>query len=635
VLLLLLSCRAAGPAPAPGGASLGPADLADGAIDRSSFAGSHSYLSTARREAGLGRLYWRQFSDWSAAPGVGGGHPLFDPILALDEKPLGDRTIRGYRWRPDYVEYAADYASGLRASTRTGYLGVDALFAQVGLENAGAAPLRLVFAGAASKFAKAELEAAEDSRRLRIDLEASPPNLWDAPPSPFRRRCEVRVSGGALRPTWELGYEAVVELAPGERRTFAATFADGHDPAAADAFWRDPGAVPDAATRAVAAWLAEAPVPASVTDPRIRRMAYNSWFQFWYNTQHAEGLWKSAIITPSRSSYGRGIWLWDTAFHVLALVHGGPAALKLAEEQVLALIRSAHPDGHLPREVWVGVANPEIQAPGVLTWAALDVHRRTGRRAFLEEVYPVFAANNRWYYAERDANGNGLAEWCEADSGWDTSPRWDVAKEGKRRVPVDAVDLNAWLKLDQDCLAEMADRLGRPGEAAEWRARAGETARRMRELMWEDADGFYYDLNPLADGAKIRVRTPHTYWTLLARIATPEQAARMLPHLDDPKLFGTPWPMPCVAASDPAFEPNNYWRGPVWVNLNWLTIRGLEAYGHREAARKLRRRTIALILNDPTPREYYNPLTGGGLGAHNYMWTGALFLAMMEEDESP
>ncbi len=72
------------------------------------------------------------------------------------------------------------------------------------------------------------------------------------------------------------------------------------------------------------------------------------------------------------------MWLRDSAFHIFALVHGGPNALSIATQQVRVLAHGAASVGHLPREVWVGVASTDIQAPGILTTAALLIFQRTG-----------------------------------------------------------------------------------------------------------------------------------------------------------------------------------------------------------------------------------------------------------------
>ena len=89
--------------------------------------------------------------------------------------------------------------------------------------------------------------------------------------------------------------------------------------------------------------------------------------------------------------------------------------------------------------------------------------------------------------------------------------------------------------------------------------------------------------------------------------------------------------MPVVGASEAVFQPDNYWRGPVWLNVNWLSATGLECYGHHAEADRLRKSVVALLQREPTPREYYDPLDGHGLGALNFMWSGAVGIVVLRE----
>ena len=69
-----------------------------------------------------------------------------------------------------------------------------------------------------------------------------------------------------------------------------------------------------------------------------------------------------------------------------------------------------------------------------------------------------------------------------------------------------------------------------------------------------------------------------------------------------------------------------------WINLNYITFHGLFNYGLTDLAMNLRQQTLDIVTKGAaTPREYYNPLTGSGLGAYNYMWTGALLIATINE----
>ena len=110
-------------------------------------------------------------------------------------------------------------------------------------------------------------------------------------------------------------------------------------------------------------------------------------------------------------------------------------------------------------------------------------------------------------------------------------------------------------------------------------------------------------------------------------------------HLLDPNHF---WPAvapPSVDLSDPKFSRRDaafpgavkrYWRGPTWINSAWLVWLGLRRLGYDDAAR-----TLTLHLCDTIRghglREYYDPFTGVGMGAHDFAWS-SLIMELMEPD---
>jgi putative isomerase len=339
------------------------------------------------------------------------------------------------------------------------------------------------------------------------------------------------------------------------------------------------------------------------------------------------------VVTPG-AAYLYGIFIWDTGFHVLGLLHGGPKARQLAVWGIAAMLAAQDGSGRVIRVLrrdgpW-DVPELGTQAPGILTYAANRLYEtarpgfeQAALRAQLADFYPRLARFHEWFFARTD-QGRGLCRWHNEDSGWDTSPRWDG---GVR----ESLDLNCWHYLDELELGQMARTLGKNAEATAWEARAAALRERIRRYHWNEALGVYNDTGP--DGNPTSVITPVIVWPLWVGIATPEQASRTLAHVVDPKELGTPWPLACAAANLPVYNPRDYWRGPTWINLSWVAFRGLERYGFRREAAALREKTLDLIARTPVLYEYYDSQKGDGLGSADYGWTSALYIDLVMDKE--
>ncbi len=87
-----------------------------------------------------------------------------------------------------------------------------------------------------------------------------------------------------------------------------------------------------------------------------------------------------------------------------------------------------------------------------------------------------------------------------------------------------------------------------------------------------------------------------------------------------------------VPTTDPAsasFDPVRYWRGPVWVLVNWMVADGLARGGVDDVATALRDRTRALVAREGFC-EYFDPRDGSGIGGQGFSWTAALALAWLD-----
>ncbi|MCL4255655.1 MAG: glycoside hydrolase, partial [Anaerolineae bacterium] len=74
-----------------------------------------------------------------------------------------------------------------------------------------------------------------------------------------------------------------------------------------------------------------------------------------------------------------------------------------------------------------------------------------------------------------------------------------------------------------------------------------------------------------------------------------------------------------------------YWRGNVWMSVNWLIWRGLRRYEYHELAVQLAERSLMLVDRHGF-YEYFNPITGDGYGPSAQSWT-TLVLDMVRTEK--
>ncbi len=320
-----------------------------------------------------------------------------------------------------------------------------------------------------------------------------------------------------------------------------------------------------------------------------------------------EGKMTHCALTPDRFPH-RGIWLWDTAFLVIGMKH---LSIDMAKESVLAILERVKSDGFLPHMSTPDRAS-DITQPPVLAWAALELYKKDGDMGFLSSVFDRLSAYLEWDIENRDRNKNGLLEWlvnpldpfCKCDeSGMDNTPRFDEAEE------MDCIDFSAFLASDMRCLARIAEILGKDEEHSLWLERFNLIKERINGILWDKEDGFYYDRR-LSDGGFHKVKSVASFIPLFAGVCEEEQAKKLVEHLKDPKEFGTPFPIPTVSADDKTYQTMDMFRGTVWLNFNYLVVRGLLDYGYKAEAEELKKKTVETIKywyeNDGVIYEFYD-----------------------------
>ncbi|XDF79863.1 alpha-glucosidase [Aliivibrio fischeri] len=199
----------------------------------------------------------------------------------------------------------------------------------------------------------------------------------------------------------------------------------------------------------------------------------------------------------------------------------------------------------------------------------------------------------------------------------------------------ESVDQASYMYSDNQYLAEMADILGKTSEAKDFREKADKLANYINTCMFDEDTGFFYDIRiedkPLANGCAgkpivERGKGPEGWSPLFNKAATQSHADAIVKVMKDPKEFNTYVPLGTAALTSPAFGPDIYWRGRVWVDQFYFGLKGMESYGYRDDAVQMASAFFDHadgLVGDGPIRENYNPLTGDQQGAPNFSWSSA------------
>jgi hypothetical protein len=202
---------------------------------------------------------------------------------------------------------------------------------------------------------------------------------------------------------------------------------------------------------------------------------------------------------------------WDLAFHCvpLALVDAD-----FAKQQLLLLLREwyMHPNGQIPAYEWaLGDVNPPVFA-----WAALQVYetekRRTGRgdRKFLKRVFHKLLLNFTWWVNRKDAEGHNVFQG--GFLGLDNIGVFDRSAPLPTGGHIEQSDGTSWMAMYSLNLLSIALELA--CEEPEYEDVASKfwehfvhIARAMNTMgLWDEADGFYYDLLHAPSGEQVPLR---------------------------------------------------------------------------------------------------------------------------------
>ena len=207
---------------------------------------------------------------------------------------------------------------------------------------------------------------------------------------------------------------------------------------------------------------------------------------------------------------------WDLAFHTVALAMVDP---EFAKDQLDLMLRERylHPNGQIPAYEWnFSDVNPPVHA-----WAALFIYRTekeilgTGDVQFLGRMFQKLLMNFTWWVNRKDRAGQNVFEG--GFLGLDNIGVFDRSAPLPTGGYLEQADGTAWMALFAQTMLDIAAELAVHDPVYEematkfyehfvWIASAMNSMGENQEGMWDEEDGFYYDLLRLPDGSATRLK---------------------------------------------------------------------------------------------------------------------------------
>ncbi|XP_050507631.1 uncharacterized protein LOC126885221 [Diabrotica virgifera virgifera] len=415
--------------------------------------------------------------------------------------------------------------------------------------------------------------------------------------------------------------------------------------------------------------------------------------------------WRAPLYTavPSRSFFPRG-FLWDEGFHGFLI---SKWSLDMELDIMSHWFDLMNVEGWIPREQILGIEalakvpsefvvqkNTNANPPTFfLTLESIldryDNELNGERFKMLERLYPRLQAWFAWFNTTQKGTVPGSYRWRGRDatskrelnpktltSGLDDYPRASHPTDDERHI-----DLYCWMAIAAKTMARLAKLLGNDGYKYEQTAQYLLNNELMDRLHWSDHAEVYADYGLHTDAVKLQKPKPLTrnqnQNLEMQRVVMKKPEYRlvdstygyvglfpfMLQILDpkSPKLektlevliprLLTPYGLQSLSKDSPLYGKRNtehdppYWRGQVWIPINYLATKALHHYSKVEgpyqelAKEKYQTLRSALIKNviDQYYKtgyiwEHYNEKTGEGGGARPFNGWSALVVLLLGEE---
>jgi hypothetical protein len=208
---------------------------------------------------------------------------------------------------------------------------------------------------------------------------------------------------------------------------------------------------------------------------------------------------------------------WDLGFHCVALVLVDP---DLAKQQLELMLQAdyIHPNGQLPAYEWdFGAVNPPVHSFAAFFVYEIDRARNggIGDTRFLGHVFQKLIANFTWWSNRKDLSGRNVFQG--GFLGLDNIGVFDRSAPLPTGGHMDQADGTGWMALSAQTMLQIAVELAGHDPVYEplalkffehfmWIGSALGRMGDQQDDLWDEEDGFFYDVLRLPDGTAQRLK---------------------------------------------------------------------------------------------------------------------------------
>lgn len=333
----------------------------------------------------------------------------------------------------------------------------------------------------------------------------------------------------------------------------------------------------------------EIPTPIFEKNKGYIDLYWKAWELAWTKVKYQDGIPQSPYM--DEGLWDNTIWIWDTEFMVLFCKYApktypGIESLqnfyKVLLDKEKTSLRIQHPD------------NPPFYA-----WVESEYYNFSNDKDHLKQLIvkdKYLQRHYNWFETIKPDTKLHFKHARIAIEKTEKGYKWDGVQSGmdntSRHYNTNGnmlwVDAIAQQALSALYIQRLANEIGEKKIAREYKKRYHVLKQIINDNYWDEEDGFYYDILA-TDGSFVKVKSPASFWVLLAEVASEKQAKRMAKYAVDPNHFGGKLPWPTLSRQEPFFnkELGDYWKGAIWLPTAYMATKSLEKYGMGDIVNEL------------------------------------------------